>query len=70
MQGGVKEIRWSQRYADRPEFEEAIADESPTDRAKRDKEIAEAIRYGCTMKGMAGHLGVHHATANRALKKV
>jgi DNA-binding NarL/FixJ family response regulator len=56
-------------YAGRTELEEIIAGESRTDRAKRDKEVAVAVRYGYTLKEIAGHLGVHYATVSRALKR-
>ncbi len=69
LQDGVKEIPRSQRYAGRPELEDIIADESRRDRKKRDKEIAVAVRYGYTLKEIAGHLGVHYATVSRALKR-
>jgi len=69
LQDGVKEIPRSQRYAGRPELEEIIAAESRTDRAKRDKDIAEAVRYGYTLKEIAAHLCVHYATVSRALKR-
>ncbi len=69
LQDGVKEIPRSQRYAGRPELEEIITGESRTDRAQRDKGIAEAVMYGYTLKEIAGHLGIHYATVSRALKR-
>lgn len=69
LQDAVKEIPRSQRYAGRPELGEIIAGGPRTDRAKRDKEIAEAAGYGYTLKEMAGHIGVHYVTVSRALKR-
>lgn len=59
-----REIPREQRLINRPSLEEISANE-PADQA-----IAIAYRkYGCKLKEIADHLGVHYTTASRRLRR-
>lgn len=70
VQDGVKEIPRLQRYAGRPDLEEILAGGCRAGRSEKDRAMAVAVRYGYTMKEIAGYLNVHYATVSRALNKV
>jgi REP element-mobilizing transposase RayT len=66
----LKEIPRVQRYLDRPSLEN-LFEESLFSKTMRDEKIYVAYtKYGYTLKEIAGFLGLHYATASRAIKRL
>jgi DNA-binding MarR family transcriptional regulator len=64
----LKEIPRVQRYIMKPSLEDILRYE---DKKERGKAIFEAhIRYGYTLKEVAGHIGVHYTTVSRAVNRI
>lgn len=67
----IKEISRSQRYVGRPLLEEIFADaDLLAKRDKNEKIYAAHVNYGYTLKEIADLLGIHYATASRAVRKI
>jgi len=55
----------------RPSLGDLLKGKKGEERKAEDKTIYAAyVRYGYTMKEIAGHLGFHYATISRAIKRV
>jgi len=66
--GNMKEVPRVQRYGARPPLSELFKGKG---KKVKDKTIYHAyVQYGCTMKEISDHLGIHYATISRAIKRV
>ena len=66
----LQEIPRLQRYAERPVLAELMNEEIRRDRAQRDQAVYHAhVTYGCTLKEIGDHLGVHYTTVSKIMNK-